>query len=430
MKKKVILHVGLHKTGSTSIQLNCKLYAEQLLNAGIYYPKFSSDNWENHSVPLSLICQDKPWYKNHSLNSLYDSNETAMLAALAMRNFLMSELIGNNSKKILFSAEDISGFTLEELENLKSILSDFDELEFEIIMYVRHPINSILSNAQELVRAGVHSLSHIFEQGNIQNAEQKIKNLQSIFGPECIQVYNFDEVVADFNDVTAHFFKLLECSHIETEQVIANSASSLEKILVLSAINSYGVKYVRLLNEHLPNDGTKISADTKLENYFWLSSSNDVDFLDINFGIVFNKKINDDMQIINLNILYLNATNSCAVLSSQGIDISARDIFIKIIRDTIVYLPRLSSLISVMAYNLYCDILFKNYILYFSASNLLAGKFVNTLYMMPDDELNSSAFNGVKYLLDNPDVARAGDDPFDHYCRFGKLEGRTGSYFD
>lgn len=432
MKKEVILHVGLHKTGSTSIQLNCWRYSEQLLSAGIYYPKFSSDNWENHSVPLSLIFQDNPRAKNHTVNNDYNSDASAMAAALQMRLFLINELKKTIANTVLFSAEDVSNFSFEDIIKFKLLLAECGDFDFKVIIYVRHPVKFILSNAQELVRAGEKSLSHIFELGNIQNSEIKIKNLQRIFGPECIKVYSFDEVVKDFGDVTRHFFKLINCSHIETDQVMANSATSIEKILVLSAVNSLGVKYVSLLNENLPDKGAKLSIDANIEKYLWLSCSGDVDFLKINFNITFDKKtiVASQNLTLNLNILYLNVMDSCRLLSLNGINISSLGIFERLIRDTIVYLPEFSSLISVMAYNLHNISIFKNYILYFSAKNLLVGEFINSLYIVSDDILNSCNFNSEKYLLDNPDVVSSGIDPFRHYYVHGRFEGRFGSFYN
>ena len=44
----IILHVGLNKTGSTSIQNNCLRYRERLLQHGVDYPEFK---WAGKSLP-------------------------------------------------------------------------------------------------------------------------------------------------------------------------------------------------------------------------------------------------------------------------------------------------------------------------------------------------------------------------------------------
>jgi hypothetical protein len=430
MKKKVILHVGLHKTGSTSIQLNCKRYAEQLLNAGIYYPKFSSDNWENHSVPLSLICQDKPRSINHTVERLYENDESAMKAALNMRQFLIDELENTTAHTILFSAEDISVFTSEELEKFKLFLVECGGFDFKVIVYVRHPVKFILSAAQELVRAGVNSLSNIFELGNIQNSEIKIKKLISIFGFNNVNIFSFDDSISKFKDITRHFFNLIDCNHISTDRLSENSSSSIEKILVLSSIYSYGGQYVRFLSKHLLDGGNKLQIDAQMEKYLFYSCAKDINFLKNEFGIVFENKSILAGPVISNNILYSNIKTAHAVLLGNGLDVSLVDIFSSIVRDTILYFPKISSEVAVMANNCLNYSIFKENIFYFMSLGVLDGEFFNETFVLADDRLKALNFDGPRYLIENPDVARAGADPFRHYYSYGKLEGRSGCFID
>ncbi|MCB1733068.1 MAG: hypothetical protein KDI21_21530, partial [Halieaceae bacterium] len=59
---RIILHAGLHKTGTTSVQENCARHAELLLQHGIVYPSFSfrDRRINNHSDPLAGVFSSRP----------------------------------------------------------------------------------------------------------------------------------------------------------------------------------------------------------------------------------------------------------------------------------------------------------------------------------------------------------------------------------
>ncbi len=429
MKRKIILHVGLHKTGSTSIQASCKKYSEQLFKAGISYAKFDDSRWENHSVPLSLIFQDLPRDRNHTVHNVYKCDEDAAAAALSMRKYFSQELISENTETLLLSGEDFSDFSLDELEKFKTFVLQLRDFEISVIIYVRHPVSFALSGAQELVRAGVMSLSSVFELGNTQNAERKINDVTKVFGIERTHVFSFDDAIAQYGDVTKHFFNFLNCPHIQLEKLQSNSASSIEKVLVLSGCHDYGFEVTSLLRTHLPDKGTKFAIDFKLQRYFWLSSERDRLYLKTEFGIDFPENFHQEKSVINFDLLYLLIRDTYALLRENGLNVTLKDIYFKIIKDTMIFFPSLSSLICVMAYNFFNSKIFQDYIYYFMASGILEGEFVNEIFVMSGDKLNASRFDGKAYLLKNKDVALAGIDPFHHYYVFGKFEGRTGFPF-
>lgn len=57
MSKKLILHIGTEKTGTTSIQKFLNLNKDELLNEGIFYPMGTcgTDNYPNHRK-LATAC--------------------------------------------------------------------------------------------------------------------------------------------------------------------------------------------------------------------------------------------------------------------------------------------------------------------------------------------------------------------------------------
>jgi hypothetical protein len=60
--KELILHVGFHKTATSSFQATCVKNRELLADQGIYYPSFSLGNKtiNNHSAPIASLFSEHP----------------------------------------------------------------------------------------------------------------------------------------------------------------------------------------------------------------------------------------------------------------------------------------------------------------------------------------------------------------------------------
>ena len=62
MFDKIILHVGLHKTGTTSLQSYFGKNRKELKSLGVLYPEFSINNFtpNNHSWPIKNLTMNHP----------------------------------------------------------------------------------------------------------------------------------------------------------------------------------------------------------------------------------------------------------------------------------------------------------------------------------------------------------------------------------
>ena len=115
--KTCYLHLGFHKTATTSFQLSCGNNREKLLEEGIYYPKFEyqerkGNRW-NHSGNIEFLCQTRP---KTSLNKRKYHNTIEYEKSLKQPN------------DIILSGEGFSCMKRQELEILKKILLTMDLL--------------------------------------------------------------------------------------------------------------------------------------------------------------------------------------------------------------------------------------------------------------------------------------------------------------
>ena len=82
-QRRVILHVGLHKTATTSLQATCLANRVALAHQGICYPDFRhplqpEQSMANHSVPLVSMVHPKPHEYHMNIRMRVTDNNAAI----------------------------------------------------------------------------------------------------------------------------------------------------------------------------------------------------------------------------------------------------------------------------------------------------------------------------------------------------------------
>jgi hypothetical protein len=113
LKKRLILHAGIHRTGTTSIQQALFYNADSLLSAGILYPKpMDGGNAINHQRLAWDISEDK-------------------VALPALRDWAAS-LAQTDARTVILSAEDFC-----RIKNLDFVKCFSDHFNVEVAIYLR-----------------------------------------------------------------------------------------------------------------------------------------------------------------------------------------------------------------------------------------------------------------------------------------------------
>ena len=133
MHRKLFIHSGLHKTGSTTIQFFSNKYRENLLTSGLYYPLYIDEKNQKHQSHLQLI---KDIFKDAT-----DFNSTStIIPASHSRSFLESLALkaSSDDQNILLSAESISSLSKNRLLSFAKIMrSIFKEFKIIFIFFLR-----------------------------------------------------------------------------------------------------------------------------------------------------------------------------------------------------------------------------------------------------------------------------------------------------
>ncbi|MFY1714018.1 hypothetical protein J3366_21330 [Tritonibacter mobilis] len=376
--KEVILHIGFHKTGSTSIQSALKGYDK----SGVKYASFHE---ENHSIPIYTIFSENRynyhiWQREGLSKSDIDFKKNEYL------EILHNELGNGTASKLIISGEDMSVLQPSEVDYLASTIKSYG-VNVKVICYVRHPLSWVASNTQERVKAGMK----IVNTGSIFRAA--IENYINSFGDDSVFVFDFERETNKHNSVVRHFSKILSLNIKEPKR--ANEGMTAVEFALLSELNE--------ASRSLP-----------------IMKSREVIISEIR-STVSEMILNENLQRREieknffLGLLGESIPEECVWLSERfGIkyeiphretDICIREYIRNTLNDSFGAIANL----------------FHNMGLLYDLNMSLQDNFLRAYIAL---EANYIDFSAVGYLKKNPDVRAAGVNPYRHYLEFGISEGR------
>ncbi len=191
MKKICYLHLGFHKTATTSFQLTVQQNRKLLEQDGIYLPKFRGKKQKfsaNHSGQIRDIFDQKVqhlWDSNYRSKPPKDQKQQTIQKHCQS----LTELL-NQPQHILISGEGISTMPEQSLIRLKSKLEVYG-FQIEPFALVRSPYAFITSALQQTIKNGkYHPLIGLIpgqssapqKAFKIPNSSKSISTLNRIFG--------------------------------------------------------------------------------------------------------------------------------------------------------------------------------------------------------------------------------------------------------
>jgi hypothetical protein len=193
--KRCVVHIGMHKTGTTSIQQSLDGFEDD----AFYYARIVGR--ANHSVPFfSLFARNAARYAR-SRSRAEDPEQMAQFAAATEADLARSIAEAGN-RTLIISGESIAMIDPEGVKALRDRLHrDFDDIQ--IVAYVRDPISFMSSAFQQRVRGG--STKALTEQGFYRSYRNSFGKFDHVFGRENVTLRFFDrselldgDVVTDF----------------------------------------------------------------------------------------------------------------------------------------------------------------------------------------------------------------------------------------
>ena len=244
---RIILHVGTHKTGSTSIQRTLNKNRSHLLKLGVTLFEGS-----NHSK-LHRCFTDSP----ESFHRYYRSwNRNADQARIKQE--LKKHFLSKRDTIHLISSEDLSLLSEQSLSDLRDfLLKDCKISEITVVCFMRNPLDYLNSSLQQYIKPGLVTLDEIINDsfpsyrfqgfpefcgGSMQILSHIYfpipDKLVNVFGKENTRFFNF-ELSKKVGLVSSLFSCFLESSDNNwPRDIVFNVSMSHEACVLLAEYNN------------------------------------------------------------------------------------------------------------------------------------------------------------------------------------------------
>lgn len=215
----IYLHIGTHKTGTTTIQKFLSKNRQNLLSKGVLYPSSPA----SHHDLLQNKGKDKPWGLN------FDVWE-----------YLLKEMKSEKPDKAVISSENFSRLYFEDVNKLRDYISGFNP---KIIVYLRRQDDYFTSLYCQAIKTGHHWDSvkkHILDNKAYADYYQILEPWKNAFGKEniIVRVYEKEQLSEGLlND-------FLQSINLDTPDLdfkkghSSNISPSIKKIKIIRLLNN------------------------------------------------------------------------------------------------------------------------------------------------------------------------------------------------
>lgn len=223
-----ILHVGMHKTGTSSLQHNLSTGENKNFS-------YFDLGYENHSIPLfSMFSVNKYEYHIHKSNqkTKEDVDRINRKTERSFKRHLMQNL---HHDTFVISGEDISSLNYDELSSFKNYLTQFFN-NIKVVFYIRSPYSYINSSVQQMIQQRETNFHEIIT-ASYPNYRDRVEKFDLLFGEENVQLNCFSKESMTKKDITQDFLKK---NHLETNSnnfITKNESLSLEALSFLYVLN-------------------------------------------------------------------------------------------------------------------------------------------------------------------------------------------------
>lgn len=226
--KKVLLHIGSGKTGSSSIQTTLSRNGPELKRLGISYPKFGHPtNHEELNIPFK---------GDSGPRSIGERFKRQRENFESYRKRLLKEFLNhiNKNRYSIISAEHLHTLNNQRIIYLKQQLELCGVERVKIIIYLREPVSLYKSQLQQKLKASSQTVTP--ERWKYQFStviNRWFENFEDVEVREFSskELYNND-VVDDFLHIGSQFFELPKLFDIKRTKFI-NESYSLEEMYLL-----------------------------------------------------------------------------------------------------------------------------------------------------------------------------------------------------
>jgi len=210
--KQIILHIGTHKTGSTSLQRYLFDREAYLLRQGIalYHGQHIDDN--HIELYLASMRYTRDSFAKQSLTNLVVDESYTEAVAARVRAFMES----SEAPRVLLTTEGLSLLRFrDELERLRYILGDA-EAEVSVVLYLREKSAYLDSYRKQLFKKEGRlpskeywSALYIEPDTWLTDYETLVQVYRDAFGDHRVTVMDYDKEMSTVGNIIPSFLKAI-----------------------------------------------------------------------------------------------------------------------------------------------------------------------------------------------------------------------------
>jgi hypothetical protein len=229
--RRCIIHIGMYKTGSSSIQHSLAGFK----NGQFLYAALGRES--NHSLALLSLFSDRP-ILDHRLHKAARRDHAAVGRYIeAARSGLDKSIDRAGSRTLLISGEAAASLRPNALQGLRDFLArHFDQIT--IVAYVRPPSQLIASSFQERVKAG--TIKDFDTTRLYRHYQRLLAKFDTVFGRDNVHLWKFDPNTFPEGCVVQDFCSRLAIPLSKTKIVRVNESVSRETVGLLYAYHKFG----------------------------------------------------------------------------------------------------------------------------------------------------------------------------------------------
>jgi len=226
-KTRLIIHAGMHKTGSTSIQF-------WLRNAKLEDAHYFNWDTPNHSTLFTLLFEEKPYeYFGLKRRGLTEKNtENQRRKAL---DGLIRELETTNASIYIFSAERISSASDNSVYEMERFFSQYFE-HIDVFAYVRQPTGFMTSMFQQHLKTWGPKLKvrQLWPE-----YKRRFLRLDKAFGQEKVHLRRYEDLKDKKTDAVADFLDWTGVKGVGEAAVRRNTSMKSDAVALLYVYRTY-----------------------------------------------------------------------------------------------------------------------------------------------------------------------------------------------
>ena len=238
--KKIIVHIGPPKTGTTSFQRNLFVNRDLLLKGHILYPSISA----NHRFIVSCFMTNPEKFDYNR------ASRALSVEAIKERNSknlsqLIAEIERHDVETLVLSSEHLGLLDGEEVIALKEFLFGISE-EVSVVAYLRHPVSAVASHVQTNVKSGARTIEECEVRPPFTRFASLLPKWVMAFGKRNIVLREFDSAEFKSNDLVADFMGIIGADSLTnslSRLPRTNESLSHLAVLLVNELNKVYPKY-------------------------------------------------------------------------------------------------------------------------------------------------------------------------------------------